>query len=81
MAYNYTVPWLRQDIFKGCEFSVGKNEIQDLNLMAGCKGIITANSSYSFWGAFLGDKDKKVICPRQERWGTPITLKDNWKQL
>lgn len=71
----------QQDIFKDCEFSEGKDEIQDFNLMASCRGIISANSSYSWWCSFLGDKDKKVVCPRQELWGTPITLPTQWKQI
>lgn len=48
---------------KEFEFSEGNTEIEDLNFMAGCKGIIIANSSFSWWGAFLGDKNKKVIAP------------------
>lgn len=47
---------------KEFEFSEGKTEIEDLNLMAGCKGVIMVNSSFSWWGAFLGT-DKKVIAP------------------
>lgn len=46
-------------------FSEGKSVDEDLRLMAGCKGIIMANSSLSWWGAFLGDKNKKVIYPKQ----------------
>lgn len=82
IVFSDDIEWCKQqDIFNGCEFSEGNNEVQDLNIMASCLGIITANSSYSWWAAFLGSKDKKVICPRQDRWGTPITLKDNWKQI
>jgi len=71
----------KQDIFKNCEFSEGKSEVQDLNLMASCQGIITANSSFSWWGAFLGPEDKKVVCPRIELWGTPISLPTNWCKI
>lgn len=42
-----------------------EDETDDLNLMASCKGIIMANSSFSWWAAFLGDKDKRVVTPRE----------------
>ncbi len=45
-------------------------ETEDLNAMASCKAIIMANSSFSFWGAYLGDPSKKVIAPKEERWFT-----------
>lgn len=65
------------------EFSEGKTEIEDLNLMAGCKGIIMANSSFSWWGAYLGDDNKKVIAPKE--WYTDgeqrTKLLDNWKRI
>lgn len=46
------------------DFSEGKSVDEDLRLMAGCEGIIIANSSLSWWGAYLGNKNKKVIYPK-----------------
>lgn len=40
-------------------------ETEDFNLMAGCKSVIMANSSFSWWAAYLGIHEK-VICP--EKW-------------
>lgn len=54
--------WLNKNWQGDYEFAIG-NEVDDLKRFASCKGAIIANSSWSWWGAFLGDKDKKVIAP------------------
>lgn len=50
----------------GWEFARRENtEVEDLNLMASCKAIIMANSSFSWWAAFIG-QPTRVVCP--SRW-------------
>ena len=56
------------DVNKEIEYS-----ILDIYLMSKCKYMVIANSSFSWWGAFLNDRKKKVICPG--RW---INTKDVW---
>lgn len=57
-------------------------EVEDLNLMASCKSIIMANSSFSWWAAYLGEHEK-VVCPRE--WFRDsvqrVELLDNWIKL
>lgn len=62
--------------------TVGKSPLHDLQLMSTASHHIIANSSYSWWAAWLGDKPgQEVIMP--ERWFTsginaPIEEK-RWK--
>lgn len=59
--------------------------VEVLNRMAGCKGIIMANSSLSWWGAYLGSGDKKIIAPSAKHWynsGQELTVcPDHWIRI
>ena len=57
------------------EFVSGNSEIQDLKLMSRCKGAVIANSSFSWWGAYLGNH-KNVIIPKT--WFGPAY---NWFKI
>ncbi len=56
---------------------------EDLRLMSGCRHHITANSSFSWWGAWLaGNEDKIVITPRIWRSkGPSMFLPPGWKAV
>jgi hypothetical protein len=63
--------WVKEN-FKGNNifYSDNSEEILDLTLMSICDNNIIANSSFSWWGAFLNENpNKKVIAP--SKWFGP----------
>lgn len=66
LCFSDDIKWCK-DYFKfvkRMDFSEDRIEEEDLKLMASCKGIIMSNSSFAWWAAYLGNENKKVICPK-----------------
>lgn len=62
----------------------GADDWQDMALMAACRHHILANSSFSWWGAWLGDSSlSQVITPDWWYNGvcTPHLLPMNWNRI
>lgn len=54
--------------------NTARNAFQDLRLMSLCKHNIIANSSFSWWGAWLGTFPQKRVCaPRRWFSGSPAS--------
>ena len=68
-----------------CDFVNTDSSIDDLHLMSNCKHFIIANSSYSWWGAWLSKNKTKIVCAPnvwiKEKIITKDIIPDNWKKI
>lgn len=70
--------WAKQN-FKGNNFNFieGNSAIEDMLLMSKCKNQIIANSTFSWWAAWLNNNESKIVIAPQD-WYVNF-LKDNVK--
>ena len=65
----------------------GDNSFKDLYLMSQCKHNIIANSSFSWWGAWLNNNSEKIVIAPQKWFGSSFDetykdiVPDNWIKL
>lgn len=88
--FSNDIEWCKNEIIgllQGHEYVIvnwntGKNSYCDMQLMSSCRMNIIANSSFSWWAAYLNQrKDKTVVAP--EKWiNQPLDYRiqlDDWK--
>ncbi len=88
-VFSDDIPWCRQAFGDyRFHFVEGTNKFEDLQLMKACKHAILANSSFSWWGAYLGDdqEGRTVITPKQ--WFNPAAgiddtdiVPERWRRM
>jgi len=97
IIFSDDIQWCRENIklndefFFKFEFSEGRTDKQDLEIMASCKHHIIANSTFSWWASYLGHNPNRiVISPSAETWFGPTAgvkkpvvdlIPPNWIQI
>ena len=86
--FSDDIDWCKKNFnFKNSFFVEGNSNVEDLWLMTLCNHNIIANSSFSWWGAYLNMKsDRKVIYPKN--WfgnftgiNTSLICPNNWIKI
>ena len=71
---DYARSFFEQNVVDGItmkymDYDNEEKTVLDMYLMSCCKHNIMANSTYSWWGAYLNaDPDRVVICPVTGKW-------------
>lgn len=96
LVFSDDIAWCKEYFKKygdSFEFSEGRNEFEDLSIMASCSHHIIANSTFSWWGAYLGHNPERMIispsCKRGNWFGMESGVKHdcidllppNWHQI
>ena len=80
--FSDDIPWARENLtFQGdkvfVDFNNASRNYEDLRLMSLCRHHITANSTFSWWGAWLGNPGGITLTPArwfsEEAKGPPVT--------
>lgn len=83
IIFSDDISWCKQnfpDLAEKFVFIEGNTDDEDLLLMSYCKNNIIANSTFSWWGAWLNNNsEKKVIAPTN--WFGPAYANYNTKDL
>jgi glycosyltransferase involved in cell wall biosynthesis len=82
LVFSNDIEWCKDnfDFIENVEFSTCEEDWEDIVLMSNCQHNIIANSSFSWWGAWLNENpNKKVICP--SKWFGPKFSNKDTKDL
>ena len=86
LVFSDDIEWCKEN-FKGKDFTFiqNNNDFEDLYQMSECEHNVIANSTFSWWGAYLNpNKNKIVVYPNKwfgskySDWTTIDLFPDNW---
>lgn len=87
-VFSDDINWCKENLkFDNMVFIEGNTELDDMSIMSNCEHNIIANSSFSWWGAWLNNNpSKKVVAPskwfgEQANLNTSDIIPENWIRI
>lgn len=85
-VFSDDIDWVKNNLNIGDAIYLSNSDYEDLYLMSQCRHAIIANSSFSWWGAWLIDNPNKIVIA-PNNWFTDKTIStkdlipDNWIRI
>lgn len=88
IVFSDDINWCK-NVFKGSQFTFSENNdpATDLSIMLSCEHNIIANSSFSWWGAFLNKNPSKIVVAPEKWFGSKLPhdtrdlIPPEWRQI
>jgi hypothetical protein len=79
LVFSDSISWCKENFIGGRIIYIeDQSDYEDMYTMAKCDYHIIANSSFSWWGAYLNDKEKIVYAPAN--W-FGHSVKEDWQDI
>lgn len=84
--FSDDMEWVKEHIgvadnFRFVSINTKHGDIDDMMLMKNCKHIIAANSTFSWWAAWLNEYDNAIRIVPKKPYGMEEMIPSNWKKL
>lgn len=84
--FSDDIEWVKENIgfsddFRFVNIKTTHGDIDDMMLMKNCKHIITANSTFSWWAAWLNEHENAIKCVPQKPFGIKEMIPESWVKI
>jgi hypothetical protein len=79
IVFSDDLNWCKENFSNDFLYSEEPDEFIDLYFMSRCDNFIIANSSFSWWGSYLSNKNSKIIAPAQ--WVGKEYMNKGWRGI